>query len=62
MVELWLTDWCEPDLRVLIAKGTLGEVKRDGNAFTAELRGLSDRLSQEKRAAVHHDLLGRSRR
>lgn len=46
-VELWLTDWSEPDLRVLIAKGALGEVKRDGNAFTAELRGSSDRLSQE---------------
>lgn len=46
-VELWLTDWSEPDLRVLIAKGALGEVRRDGNAFTAELRGLSDRLSQE---------------
>ena len=44
---MWLTDWSEPDLRVLIAKGSLGEVKRDGNAFTAELRGLSDRLSQE---------------
>lgn len=46
-VEVWLVDWSEPALRVLIAKGTLGEVKREGNAFTAELRGLSDRLSQE---------------
>lgn len=46
-VELWLTDWSEPDLRVLIAKGALGEVKRDGTAFTAELRGTSDRLSQQ---------------
>lgn len=46
-VELWLTDWSEPALRVLIAKGALGEVKRDGTAFTAELRGLSDRLSQQ---------------
>lgn len=45
--ELWLVDWSEPALRVLLAKGTLGEVKRDGAAFTAELRGLSDRLSQE---------------
>jgi uncharacterized phage protein (TIGR02218 family) len=45
--ELWLTDWSEPVLRVLLAKGTFGEVKRDGTAFTAELRGLSDRLSQE---------------
>ena len=46
-VEVWLVDWSDPALRVLIAKGTLGEVKREGNAFTAELRGLSDRLSQE---------------
>ena len=46
-VELWLTDWSEPALRVLIAKGALGEVKRDGTAFTAELRGTSDRLSQQ---------------
>ena len=28
-------------MRVLLAKGTLGEVKREGLAFTAELRGLS---------------------
>ena len=46
-VELWLTDWSEPALRVLLAKGTLGEVRRDGAAFTAELRGLSDRLGQD---------------
>src|SRR5690242_3787264 len=46
-VELWLTDWSEPDLRILLAKGTLGEVRRDGAAFTAELRGLSERLAQE---------------
>jgi uncharacterized phage protein (TIGR02218 family) len=46
-VESWLTDWSEPGLSVLLAKGTLGEVKREGAAFSAELRGLSDRLSQE---------------
>jgi uncharacterized phage protein (TIGR02218 family) len=46
-VELWLVDWSEPDLRVLIAKGSLGEVKREGTAFTAELRGLSERLAQD---------------
>jgi uncharacterized phage protein (TIGR02218 family) len=46
-VELWLTDWSEPELRVLLAKGTLGEVRREGNAFTAEVRGLSQRLSQD---------------
>ena len=46
-VELWLVDWSEPELRVLLAKGTLGEVKREGPAFAAELRGLSQRLSEE---------------
>lgn len=46
-VELWLVDWTEPALRVLLAKGTMGEVKREGLAFTAEVRGLSQRLSEE---------------
>ena len=46
-VELWLADWSEPALRVLLAKGSLGEVKREGAAFTAEVRGLSERLAQE---------------
>jgi uncharacterized phage protein (TIGR02218 family) len=47
VVELWLTDWTKADLRVLLAKGTLGEVSREGPAFTAEIRGLSEQLSQD---------------
>ncbi len=46
-VELWLVDWREPTLRLLLAKGTLGEVRRDGAAFIAEMRGLSERLNQD---------------
>lgn len=46
-VETWLVDWSEPSLRVLTARGTLGEVKREGQTFSAELRGLADLLSQE---------------
>jgi len=46
-IELWLVDWSEPDLRVLLAKGALGEVKREGPAFTAELRGLSQKLAED---------------
>ncbi len=46
-IETWLVDWSEPSLRVLTARGTLGEVRREGQAFTAELRGLADLLSQE---------------
>ncbi len=45
-VETWLVDWSEPALHVLTARGTLGEVKREGRAFTAELRGLADALAQ----------------
>lgn len=44
-VDLWLVDWSEPDLRVLLARGTLGEVRREGNAFTAEMRGLAEQLA-----------------
>src|SRR5262245_54454860 len=47
VIEQWLTDWTEPDLRALLTKGTLGEIKREGAAFTAEIRGLSEQLSQD---------------
>ncbi|CAN5417952.1 DUF2163 domain-containing protein [soil metagenome] len=47
-IATWLVDWSEPALKVLIARGTLGEIRREGAAFTAELRGLADLLSQER--------------
>ena len=46
-VEIHLVDWSEPSLHVLLTKGTLGEVRREGSAFAAEIRGLADRLNQE---------------
>jgi uncharacterized phage protein (TIGR02218 family) len=46
-VELWLVDWSEPSLRVLLAKGRLGEVRRDGAVFTAEMQGLSEQLAAD---------------
>lgn len=46
-VETWLVDWSDVSLRVLTARSTLGEVKREGQAFSAELRGLADQLSQQ---------------
>jgi uncharacterized phage protein (TIGR02218 family) len=46
-IEVFLVDWSEPALSVLLAKGTLGEVRREGAAFVAELRGLADRLNEE---------------
>ncbi len=46
-IETWLVDWSDTTLKVMTACGTLGEVKREGQAFSAELRGLADALSQE---------------
>ncbi len=46
-IEIHLVDWSEPSLHVLLAKGTLGEVRREGQAFAAEIRGLADALNQE---------------
>lgn len=46
-IETWLADWSDVSLRVLTARGRLGEVKREGIAFIAEIRGLADLLAQE---------------
>jgi uncharacterized phage protein (TIGR02218 family) len=46
-VNVHLVDWSEPALRVHLASGVLGEVRREGAAFTAELRGLAHRLAEE---------------
>jgi uncharacterized phage protein (TIGR02218 family) len=46
-IEVHLVDWSEPSLNVLLAKGVLGEVRREGTAFTAEFRSLAHRLDEE---------------
>ena len=46
-VEVFLVDWSEPALRLLLAKGALGEVRREGPVFAAELRGLAHRLAED---------------
>jgi uncharacterized phage protein (TIGR02218 family) len=46
-VETWLVDWSEPALRVLLSKDTLGEVRRESRAFTAELRSAMAKLNME---------------
>ena len=46
-VAIWLVDWSDVSLKILTARGTLGEVRREGQAFTAELRGLADALAQD---------------
>ncbi len=43
-VETWLVDWAEPEARLLLDVASLGEIRRAGGAFVAELRGLMHRL------------------
>ncbi|HEX4301552.1 MAG TPA: DUF2163 domain-containing protein [Rhizomicrobium sp.] len=45
-IEIWRVNWAAPDQRVLMRSGNLGEVKRGRTGFTAELRGLAQRLGQ----------------
>lgn len=47
-VETWLVDWREPEARLLLDIATLGEIRRAGGAFVAELRGLMERLDAER--------------
>jgi uncharacterized phage protein (TIGR02218 family) len=46
-VEIWLVDWSEPSLKVRLNAGVLGEVRREGAAFAAELRGLAYRFAED---------------
>ena len=40
-IETWLVDWAQPDGRVLLDIGAIGEVSRSDSAFTAEVRSLA---------------------
>lgn len=44
--QLWRVNWADTAQRVLMKTGTLGEVTRQGAAFSAELRGLAQALNQ----------------
>jgi len=47
-VEIFRVDWQAPQNRVLMRTGSLGEVRRAGNGFAAEVRGLAHYLQQPK--------------
>lgn len=44
-VRCWLVNWAEPGRRVVLFRGTIGEIAREGAAFRAEFRGLSEALN-----------------
>ena len=41
----WLVDWERPELRVLMFRGSFGEIRRADGAFEVELRGLAEALN-----------------
>lgn len=45
-VELWRVDWSDPNARLLLRTGTLGEVVRRDGAWTAEFLSLKHALSR----------------
>ncbi len=45
-VRLWLVDWTDTSLKVLLFRGFLGEIQRGKSAFEVELRGLSELLNK----------------
>lgn len=45
-VRAWLVNWAEPGTRWLQFRGTIGEIRRAGGAFHAELRGLTEALNR----------------
>lgn len=45
-IRLWRLDWTAPENRQLVFRGHLGEIRREGGLFRAELRGLSERLNR----------------
>ena len=47
-VEIFRVNWQDTAARVLMRRGSLGEIRRSGTAFTAEVRGLAHYLQQPK--------------
>ncbi|MDX2288548.1 MAG: DUF2163 domain-containing protein [Hyphomicrobiaceae bacterium] len=48
VVEIYRVDWMAPENHVLMRSGSIGEVRRAGGAFAAEVRGLAHYLQQPK--------------
>lgn len=47
-IAIYRVNWADPSQRVLMRSGSIGEVRRTGASFTAELRGLAHYLQQPK--------------
>lgn len=55
VLVIWQLNWAAPDQRQVIFRGSLGEITREGGAFRAELRGLSEALNIASGRVYHAD-------
>ncbi len=53
-VEIFRVNWQDPEQRLLMSSGSLGEVKRGENSFNAEVRGLAHYLQQPQGRLVQY--------
>ncbi|MEO1494282.1 MAG: DUF2163 domain-containing protein [Pseudomonadota bacterium] len=53
-VAHFLVDWTDPATHTLLFRGQIGEIRRAGQAFEAEVTGLADRLNQPLGRAYLH--------
>lgn len=47
-VTIWTVNWANPDQRLLMERGFVGEIRRGDTAFTAEVRGLAKAFDEER--------------
>jgi uncharacterized phage protein (TIGR02218 family) len=47
-IEILRVNWAEPEQRVVMRRGNLGEISRSGNGFMAEIRSLAHRANQPR--------------
>lgn len=52
-LRAWQVRWDKTEQRKLLFRGTIGEIARKGASFTAELRGLTEQLSQPGGRVFH---------
>ena len=54
-ITCWIVNWNNPDERVIRFKGSVGEIRRDDDTFTAELLGQTDKLNQPQGRAYQRE-------
>jgi uncharacterized phage protein (TIGR02218 family) len=52
-VQCWQLNWSDVAQRRLLFRGYIGEIRRNGGAFEAELLGLADLLNQPRGRVFH---------